>query len=253
MAVAQSNIWEGTLYVSRNVAGVLQPRQKWPGLAKFAIKPNADIKQAIAKDKGKYGQAVASVGVIKPSDFSVTITQVSGSVLAMCLQGDSSAYSQGSGTITDEGIAAKLDAWVDLAKKNIDAGSVVLTHTSGSPTYVEGTDYEVNYQQGWVYFYPGLTITADQSLKIDYDYSAISAEKILGGTTPMIRGMLELDGRNLVDGKDGLITVWQAMLTPTSEVDFLSDDFIQLVMQGNMETPESKDSPFEILYGMTLS
>jgi hypothetical protein len=71
-----------------------------------------------------------------------------------------------SATVTDEVVAASLAGWVQLANKRIRPGTVVLTHTSGSPTYVEGTDYVMDYEEGKVLAIA--TITEAQSLKIDY-------------------------------------------------------------------------------------
>jgi hypothetical protein len=71
-----------------------------------------------------------------------------------------------SATVTDEVVAASLAGWVQLANKRIRPGTVVLTHTSGSPTYAEGTDYVVDYEEGK--FMALATITDAQALKADY-------------------------------------------------------------------------------------
>jgi hypothetical protein len=79
------------------------------------------------------------------------------------------AYAGESGssvTVTDEVVAMSLVNWVQLANKRIRPGTVVLTHTTGTPTYVEGTDYVVDYEDGKVLALA--TITEAQSCKIDY-------------------------------------------------------------------------------------
>lgn len=69
-------------------------------------------------------------------------------------------------TVVDEVVAMSLANWVQLANKRIRPGTVVLTHTTGTPTYVEGTDYVVDYGDGKVLALA--TITEAQSCKIDY-------------------------------------------------------------------------------------
>lgn len=89
------------------------------------------------------------------------------------------AYTEESGlavAVVDEVVAAPatLGNWVSLAKQRVTPGTVVLTHTSGAPTYTEGTDYHVDYANGAVFFpASGGAITAAQSLKIDYTYRAV--------------------------------------------------------------------------------
>ena len=72
--------------------------------------------------------------------------------------------------VVDEAVTASTTAWFSVANKRLQPGTVTVKHTSGSPTYVEGTDYLVDYEEGkfWVL----ATITNAQSLKISYTYDA---------------------------------------------------------------------------------
>ena len=79
------------------------------------------------------------------------------------------AYAGESGastTVTDEAVTASLLDWVALANKRVRPGTVVVTHTSGSPTYAEGTDYVIDYEEGKILALA--TITESQSVKVDY-------------------------------------------------------------------------------------
>jgi hypothetical protein len=79
------------------------------------------------------------------------------------------------GTSTAEVVAAPAVLGNDsaLAFQHIVPGTFVLTHSSGTPTYVENTDYFVDYFNGLV-FVPasGSAITAAQSLRATYQYKA---------------------------------------------------------------------------------
>lgn len=238
---------EGTLYFNQLVAGVSQGRVKWPGVAKLEIKPNSDLIEQISKDKGMYGQISGSAAVNKPADFSLTIADLTGSALAMALQGTNATYSQGSGTATAEVVTAKLGKFVDLAHKNISATGFVVTDSAAAITYVLGTDYNVNYAMGWLEILSTGSITDAESLKVTYTYGAISGTKVKGGTLASVKGVLELDGNNLFDGTPLSVTIWEATLTADGAVDFMSDKPIELSMKGRMSTPTGKDSPFEIV------
>lgn len=73
-------------------------------------------------------------------------------------------------TINNESIVASTSAFVQLAHKRLRPGSVVITHSSGTPTYVEGTDYVVDYEEGGVLAVA--TITNGQTILVDYIYDA---------------------------------------------------------------------------------
>lgn len=72
--------------------------------------------------------------------------------------------------VVDEAVSASTTTWFSVANKRLQPGTVTVKHTSGNPTYVEGTDYLVDYEEGrfWVL----ATITNAQSVKISYTYDA---------------------------------------------------------------------------------
>ena len=72
--------------------------------------------------------------------------------------------------VVDEAVSASTTTWFSVANKRLQPGTVTVKHTSGTPTYVEGTDYLVDYEEGrfWVL----ATITNAQSVKISYTYDA---------------------------------------------------------------------------------
>lgn len=246
-------IAEGTLYLNRKVDGAAQGRVKVPGLARFSISPQSEKKEAKSKDKGKYGQVVASVLLQQPTELGITITDVDGPALAMALMGDLESLDVSGGSVTDENVTAKLDQYIDLAQKNITAGSIDVQDATDTTTYVEGTDFEINYAMGWIKPLSGGSISADDVLHVDYDHGAISGQRIKGSTRAEVRGEMILDGRNLADGKPLTITVYEGVVATDGEVDFMSDDFVELAMGGTMVTPDGENEPYYVDYGQTLS
>lgn len=243
----------GTLYLNRIVNGAKQGRVQVPGVATFSISPKADKKEATSKDKGKYGQVVASVLLPQPTEFKISITDVDGPALAMALMGDLSTLSVGAGTVTDEQVTSAHNKYVDLAKKNITAASVALTSSPTGTTYTEGTDFEINYAMGWLKVLSTGSIPDSTALLIDYSHGAISGQKINGSTLAEVRGEFILDGQNLADGKDLTVYVDEGVVATDGEVDFMSDDFVELSLAGTMVTQAGKSQPYVVELGKTLS
>lgn len=76
--------------------------------------------------------------------------------------------------ITDEvEIAGAEDTWYDLAQNNITPGTVVVTSNPAGITYVEGTDYVIDYELGKIKALTAGAINADDVL-VDYSYNAIA-------------------------------------------------------------------------------
>lgn len=122
---------------------------------------SADLSLPYSVSRMIIEQAYPELVAANVYDFGVTDTSPA-KIFYEAYAGESGAAA----TVTDEVVAASLTGWVALANKRIRPGTVVLTHTSGSPTYAEGTDYVMDYEEGKVLALA--TITEGQSLKIDY-------------------------------------------------------------------------------------
>lgn len=238
---------EGTAYFNRlNDAGVYAGIVELPGIAKLAIKTSADIKDMTSKDKGYYGQVIASVAIPKPAELSVGLRNGSKDGVALALMGSHSTLSAGSGTVTDEAVTSKLGAWVEMAQRNLTALSVVVTNSAASTTYVENTDYEINYSLGMIKALIGGAITDAQALKVDYAHAAIAGWKVRGATTPQAKGRLILDGRNLINNKTVRFEAYSVLLVSDGEFDMMGDDVTEFSLSGRLETPSGKTEPFII-------
>lgn len=108
-----------------------------------------------------------------------------------------------SGTVTDELTTASnpLGQWVTLANKQLNPGAVVLTNNAGSTTYVEGTDYVIDYFNGkWMALTGGAISAGQANLKIDYTYEAIRK----GENAEIERGKMTLTAMTLEIAADRL-------------------------------------------------
>lgn len=242
---ARGFLGAGDLYMARQVAGVWEEYSGPYEATKVEIKPNVELKEQISKGRSTYGQVIETVAIAQPSDLSIDLAEVNKESLAIALLGTTAALAQASGTLTDEPITAKLGKWVPLTKAAL-TGSQTVTHTTGAPTYVEGVDYIVNKQLGWVKAIPGGAITDGQSVKVDSAYAAITGTEIKGSTQTQLRVRFKLDGKNFADDLPCIVTIHEAVIAADSAFDFLSDDFATVTMPGRMKTPAGFLEPFTV-------
>lgn len=242
---ARGFLGAGDLYISRYVSGAFED---WAGpyeCTKLEIKPNVDLKQMVSKSKAGYGQVIEAVAVNKPADFSTELAEVNKESLAIALLGTAGALAQASGSLVDSPIVASLDKWVALPKASL-TGSLTVKNSAGSTTYVNGEDYIVNPELGWVKALSTGAITDAESLKVSGAYNAISGTEIRGATSADVRARFKLDGINQADGLPTIVTIYEVVISPDQALDFLSDNFASVSMKGFMKTPAGYTEPFVV-------
>jgi len=198
------------------------------------------------------GQVIATVSDKKPATLKLTLNQIDKDKLAMALLGSVAALTQTAGTVLSPPTTLTLipGRWVKMPYTNITANvavtsPIVIATTAQTPVSVPLTDVEFNLRQGLVK-YIGTSLTVATECTMTYKYGNVSGSIISGSTTPSIKAKLMLDGINVVDGTSCIVTIDEATLTPSKEVDFLADDFVTLEMTGEMRTLTGKSSPYTV-------
>jgi hypothetical protein len=242
---ARGFLGAGDIYIDRIVGGVKQGRQGPYYANKFEIKPNVDKKEQTSKGRNDYGQVLESVSIQQPADFTLELSEVNKESMTIALLGTAAALAQSSGTLTDQPVTVKLDAWVDIGKENL-TGATTVEHTSGTPAYVEGTDYLLNKPMGWIKALSTGSMTDGQSVNVSGTYGAIGGSKISGATNTDIRAEIIFDGKNQADGLPCIVRVWEAVIAADAAFDFLADDFNTVNLPGTMKTPTGKAEPFVV-------
>lgn len=214
--------------------------------SKFAIKGNSEIKEATSKGRATYGQVIETAGIQKPADLEITLAETNKDGMALALLGTASSLTQGSGSITDEVIVAKHDIWVPLSKQAFAVAGFSVKHTSGTPTYVLGTDYDVNYHLGWVRVKSTGAILNGASIKVSGTYAAIAGTRISGATQAQVRARVILDGINFADQNPVIVTIHEAVVSSGELFDFLADNFGAIPLKGRLKTPAGKTEPFTV-------
>jgi hypothetical protein len=114
---------------------------------------------------------------------------------------ESFAYETGGQpTVTAETVSAVLNGWANLANKRVNVGSVTVTNAAADVTYVEGTDYVIDYSNGRIRAIA--TITNAQSIRVTYTYQAMRKGENVG----IERGKAQLDHVTLTCAADRLAT-----------------------------------------------
>lgn len=243
LSQAQGFIGAGDLYAALiDAAGNIGAYIDFGNVTKLGIQPASEIKEQKSKKRDSYGQVLETVALQDTAQLSAILETVNRNGLRYAFMGEDAAYSQASGTVTNEATIAKLDGWVKLAGEEIS--SLVLTNVGATVTYVLGTDYDVNNRLGMYKAKTGGAITADQPLLADYSRAAFTGAAIRGNVKPQIRARLLLDGKNLVDDSIGILDIWEVVLSTSSEFDWFSDDWNTVELQGRLKTPAGKTEPF---------
>jgi len=214
---------------------------------KFAIQEATEKKERLSKMKDTYGQALDTVYLHQPAKISFTLDDFDKDTLAMALLGEASLQDVSEGSVTDETINAKLDKYVALAHDRVKKDPApIVTNEGGDTTYTENEDYVVDYDMGMIKALSSGDITEGQVLKVDYSYEAKTYQKVAGSKKPTVQGAFVLNGKNWANGKNCKVRVYKAVFTPSSEIDFLADDFGTLEFEGTLVTPSGQSEPYVV-------
>lgn len=237
----------GDVYIDRlSDAGVSTGYLDPINTTKLGItQPDPDTKTRISNMKDTLGQALDSVNFPKPAELSIAFDDQPAEVLAMALLGSVVDYSQGSGSVTDEAVTLLPGKWVSLAKRNIGATGFNLSKSSAPGTpLTEGVDYQVNRAAGLIKAIEGGAISVSTACLADYTYAAVSGSTVTGGTRPIVKCKILVDGKNLATGKLCQLEIDEATLSPTGEIDLLNGEFVTTELKGTMTTKTGQTNPY---------
>lgn len=153
------------------------------------VTPAAENVDEISRFIDTAGQILSRGQIPKATSLNLETSTLSDQrVLAFALNGITANYSQSAAiistqaaaTVTDEVVdAGVLDVPVALLKRSLS--SVVVTDSGGSTTYATPGDYTIDAANGTITPKSTGTITAHESLKVDYHAAALSAEAVTAG------------------------------------------------------------------------
>ena len=219
---------QGPVYVAgRDAAGKPTGLVFIGDVSAVDLTPQIERSEKLENVSGNSAVATSTLKSVKYS-LSMTMASVKPEHLAIALDGSLTAVA---GTaVVDEAHTAYLDKSTLLNYNKID--TVVVTGSGGTPTYVEGTDYEVNADTGMINFISGGTITDETDVLIDYNFATQNIIKTDPGN---LERFIVFSGMNTSDNdKQTRCTMYKVKLDP-SALKMITDDVTDMQIGGVIE------------------
>ena len=196
--------------------------------------PDPDTVSRTSFMRSSYGQALDSYQRPKPAEIEFETDECSPDILSMAFLGRPADYAQAAGTDQTVTIAAKIGKWVAIGHNNLTEFEI-----TGK---VAGTDYEVNLEAGLFKSktIPSGTVTATAS------WAARGGKTIVAGTDTILQIAIHGQGVNLFNSQQITLDVWQANISPSGGISFISADPVSLKFKGTLVTPSSKTGPYQL-------
>lgn len=141
--------------------------------------------------------------------------------------------SQTGTTVSAQATVIYLDRWIDLGKKYIKSGSIIMASTALT-AFTAGT-YRVDYEAGRIMILSTNTesITNGASVNITYKYGTVALPKFVARSRPLI-GMLMYIGLS-ENGPRHMVTCWKVQITPDAAANFIkTQDYAGLSFSGDI-------------------
>lgn len=241
-------LFSGDIYLSRlSAAKAFNGRYIDPiNGTSLAIQPNSEEIERISNMRRDWGQAKNSAFKPQPPTLTWGGDDMPSAVLSAAFLGNVTAINTAGATVTDENVvlaSADLGEWVLLANRNLNAASVVVQDVTDTTTYVEDTDYEINYRLGLIRAIVGGAISAE-TLHVDYVHAPITGSLIQGGLNSTLDFRILNDGYNIFEGKNSVLTIWEATSTPSEAIDFFSGETLSATFNGKINNRSDQSEPY---------
>lgn len=201
--------------------------------------PSIEKKERKGSRRSNFGQTITSVVGKVDQEVKFTLTDINRSNLAMAMFGTDAAYTQtaANNTATPETIVGYLGKATALAHRNLSAVAppVVKDEATGLVTYVEDTDYEVDYQTGRITPLVGGDITEGESLEVGSTWLAITGGFSIAALANLTRNVyMRLIGRNEVDGSNHEVILHKVQIEPSGDLSWITEDLGELQFTGKI-------------------
>jgi hypothetical protein len=238
----------GRLYFDRfNSSG---QKQGWIDLGNAPDFSVNISKETLAHYSSRAGLRVKDLEVVKEiaSSFQFTLEEFSLKNLELAFLGTSSAANQASGSLSAVGYTAHHDRWTDVGKRKLS--NFVLKSSGGTATYVLGTDYLVDLDEGMFMALSTGSITDGATVEVTCDYAAVTQTNIASLSDAAVDGSLKFVG-DPATGPKVVIECWKGKLMPSGEIGFISDDWAKFQLQFEVakdETGHPSEPYFRVTY-----
>lgn len=232
--------FSGKVFLDIGGAGLIGPID----VTSLQIKPDADKRTLTSKQNGQYGNARVTYYLGKPAQITIKTTDIPPTMLAPAFMGTQVAINQASGSLTDEAVTLPAyPGWAKLSKGNLSSTGLSVKKTS---TALPETDYEVDYALGLIRASASGSLKDGGDISVTATYNAISGTRIRGNVKPFVTASLLMDGVNLVDDRAMHLEIPSCTLSPSGELDFLSENAIEVTLSGELQVKAGEDAAFYV-------
>jgi hypothetical protein len=240
MTPDSKNIYVGTGEVMFNrfdAAGAPTTYRHLGNVSKMEVTPS--VTKIEKKSSMNAARAtIASAITETKMGLSLTLSEFDPKNVALALLGTTSVLSQASATKSDASLGnATLGDWLNTGGLGITVTAV----KTGSTTLVLGTDYEVKASSGMIRILPTSTAVDDgDPITWSGTIPAKTYTQVQGLTNGKIEGMLRYESSLDNNGPRQLIDIWRVQINPDGALGFLSDDFADIPLTGDVLLDSSR-------------
>lgn len=214
--------------------------------SKFNLSVDSEVKRQ--KDYQTVGGGtIARVDRINSVGINITMKSISAENLARAVNGTLSSVASGSVSETPEQVTAVLDTLVPL--EYLNPSSVVVKDSTGTTTYVSGTDYTAT-DDGIIPLSTG-SIVEGATLKVTYSYDAQKVIQALMTTAKNYEVLYV--GKNEFTGKEVRVRVWKGRFGPGKELALIGDDFAEISIEGEALKDISKGTGISAYFKVEMA
>lgn len=166
------------------------------------------------------------------TNVSITALEVPPAFLARMLYGTLVNTTVAAGSVDAVSVTVgSVDTPVKLPHNFIEA-TPLPTFKKGAVDLVKGTDYDLEPRHGLLIPKKGGALLAGDVVTASYNFDAYLETAISGGTTPSKSFQVLGDMQDRISGDEGLLTIPNVDLTVDGDVDWFSDEPIQVTLTG---------------------
>jgi len=239
----------GKIYLNAYRSGAYLGFFDLANIASFTIgNSGADTKTLKSTAPANYGATIGSATTPGDDTLSIKLNVPNRKNLSTMLLGTDTAVTNTGAAVANESVTViAKGTYVALAKRKIASSPApVVTNAGATVTYVEDTDYSVDYDNGLLYIMdnPGAIVAG--TINVDYTHSTYSGYSIAARTESNIIGKLLFTGENLDSGEIIRMTADSVELSPDGDFTLVSTDgeFLEFGLTGTIKVPNGQTSPY---------
>lgn len=206
---------------------------------------DSNEKTRLSKMIGNYGAALSTIYTPGASQLTIGFDDHDADIAGMAFRGTVAKVDVQAGANQSADVALSLGLYVPVkAGAYLLSNVVVKDKDDPDTTLVLGVDYDLDAESGMI---RKIKDSAPNVVTVTFSTVAYSALDVTPGVKQTINGRIWGRLKNLDNGKDIFLNIPKASLYPTSEVDFLSGDFVVATLAGPIQSLNGQ-APYTVRY-----